>query len=122
MGVRFTVDDDELDRKFDQLADLGAAVRPLERILAQQYAVGQAAVHVQTGSLRNSEKIGSKLVGGRWEGEIAFGGESDGFPNDPVVYAAYEAARGSAHDFTQPIRRLSGRYLQAVRDHLTGRP
>lgn len=121
MRVQFTVDDRAEHAEFDRLLQLGPAVARLEQILTLQFQAGQAAVHVDTGSLRASEEIDSDFTGGRWTGTVAFGGPSPGFPNDPVVYAAYEAARGGLHDFTVPITRQSGRYRQAMREHLRGR-
>lgn len=121
MTVRFTADDSQLQAEFDRLTDMGPAITRLEQVLSLQYQAGQVAVHVDTGSLRASEEIDSDYAGGRWAGQVSFGGPSPGFPNDPVVYAVYEAARGGAHDFTIPITRLSPRYRAAVRAHLRGR-
>ena len=121
MSVRITVDDTAQTAEFDRLLNMGAATTALERILILQFAAGQAAVHVDTGSLRGSQEIDSDYAGGRWVGVISFGGASPGFVNDPVDYAIYEAARGGAHDFTLPITRQSGRYRAAVRAHLAGR-
>lgn len=121
MSVRISVDDRQQEAEFDRLLDMGRATADLEKVLALQFAAGQAAVHVDTGSLRGSEEIDSDFAGGRWTGIVSFGGASPGFVNDPVDYAIYEAARGGRHDFTIPITRQSGRYRQAVRRHLRGR-
>lgn len=121
MSVRVHVDDDQQDREFRRLLDMGPVTTELERILALQFAAGQAAVHVDTGSLRGSQEIDSDYAAGRWSGQISFGGASPGFANDPVDYAVYEAARGGTHDFTMPIYRQTGRYRQAMRRHLRGR-
>lgn len=120
MTVRFSLGDD-WEREQDRLMDLGRVVVECERTLALQFSAGQAAVHVITGSLRGSEEIDSDFAGGQWTGVISFGGPSPGFQNDPVRYAAYEAARGGPHDYTIPIYRQSGRYRAAMRDHLRGR-
>lgn len=121
MSVHIRVDDRDQQAEFDRLLDMGRATTELETILALQYAAAQAAVHVDTGSLRASEEIDSDYLAGRWVGQVSFGGPSPGFVNDPVVYAVYEAARGGPHDFTIPITRQSHRYGQAVRRHLRGR-
>ncbi len=121
MSVRFGTDDTAQTREFDRLLNMGAATAALERVLALQFAAGQAAVHVDTGSLRGSQEIDSDYAGGRWAGVISFGGASPGFVNDPVDYAIYEAARGGHHDFTLPITRLSPQYHDAMRAHLRGR-
>lgn len=121
MTVAFRVDDRQAEDEFDRLTNMGGAKAALEKILALQYAAGQAAVHVITGSLRASQEIGSTYTAGRWTGQVGFGGDSGGFENDPVRYAVYEAARGGSHDFTIPITRLTGRYRAAVRAHLRGR-
>lgn len=121
MTVRMHVDTSAADREFDRLADMGAATTRLEQILAAQFAGMQAATHVITGSLRGSEDIDSDFRAGRWVGQIVAGGASPGFPNDPVVYAVYEAARGGAHDFRVPVEARSHGYGQAMRAHLRGR-
>lgn len=118
MSVRLTVDDSAQTAEFDRLLDTGRITGELEKVLTLQFQAGQAAVHVQTGSLRASEEIDSDYAAGRWAGVISFGGASPGFPNDPVVYAAYEAARGGSHDYSLQIIRLSGRYRTAMREHL----
>jgi hypothetical protein len=121
MSVRFDVDDRAQRAEFDRLLDMGKVTTELERILAIQFAASNAAVHVETGSLRGSEDIDSDYTGGRWIGQISFGGASPGFPHDPVVYAVYEAARGGAHDFTIPITTRDQMYARAMRAHLQGR-
>ncbi len=118
MSARFAVDDTALRAEFDRLLDMGAATAALEKILALQWAAGNAAVHVDTGSLRGSQEIDSDYAGGRWAGTVSFGGASPGFVNDPVVYAIYEKARGGHHDFRRPILAMSGQYRIAVRAHL----
>lgn len=121
MSVRFHVDIGEVEREFDRLTDMGAATMRLEQVLAAQFAGMQQATHVITGSLRGSEDIDSDYRAGRWVGQIVAGGPSPGFPNDPVVYAVYEAARGGAHDFRVPVENRAHGYGAAVRDHLRGR-
>jgi hypothetical protein len=119
MNVRVSVDDTAMQAGFDRLLDTGAATAALEKILSAQFQAGQQAVHVVTGSLRASEEIDSDYTAGRWAGQVSFGGASPGFPNDPVVYAGYEAARGGPHDFGEPIAALYPRYRTAMREHLS---
>ncbi len=121
MSVRLHVDDSTQDAEFSRLLNMGPPIDDLERLLAVQFAAAQAAVHVDTGSLRGSQEIDSDYLAGRWHGQISFGGPSPGFVNNPVDYAVYEAARGGAHDFTFPITRRSDLYGAAVRRHLRGR-
>jgi hypothetical protein len=121
MSVRIHVDDREQAGEFDRLTTMGPVLGELERLLAVQFTAAQGAVHVITGSLRASEEIDSDYAAGRWIGQISFGGPSPGFPNDPVVYAVYEAARGGQHDFTVPITARSRDYGTAMREHLAGR-
>lgn len=71
----------------------------LERVLAEAFDLTQEDVHVDTGSLRGSATTMSSFSGTVWEGVLEYGGASPGFPNDPVDYAAFEEARGGAHDF-----------------------
>lgn len=120
MSIRMHVDDTEATREMDHLLNLAGPIEHLERILAEQFQAGQAAVHVITGSLRASEEIDSDYRAGRWAGQVSFGGPSPGFPNDPVVYAVYEAARGGAHDFRIPVQEHGTAYRGVVRDHLGG--
>lgn len=121
MTVRMHVDDSEQDAEFSRLLDIAPAITEHERVLALQFAAGQAAVHVDTGSLRGSEEIDSDYATGRWVGTVSFGGPSPGFENDPVDYAVYEAARGGPHDFTLSYTRLTDMHRAAVRRHLRGR-
>lgn len=76
----------------------------LEALLNAAFADTQARTHVLTGSLKASGKTDSDFDGDEWSGSITYGGElwrtpAPGPPNDPVVYAIYEMARGGEHDF-----------------------
>ncbi len=119
MSVRFSADTSGPDALLDRLARPPADDH--ERLLALQFAAMQAATHVDTGSLRGSEDIGSSYAAGRWEGQVSAGGPAPGFANDPVVYAVYEAARGYPHDFRVAVERLARRHGRLMRDHLEGR-
>lgn len=120
MSLRTSVDTRDVLAELDRLADMGHATYQCERVLAQQYAIGQASTHVITGSLRGSEDVDSDFAGGRWQGRISWGGPSPGNVNNPVDYAVYESARGGHHDFRQPLLRMSGDYLAAVKRHVKG--
>ena len=121
MTVRLSVHDRRQTDELDRLLEMGFATTALERVLARQFAAGQAATHVVTGSLRGSQDIDSSYAAGVWTGTIAWGGPAPGFENNPVDYAVYEAARGGRHDFREPLQRMSDGYRLAVRAHLKGR-
>ena len=118
MGVEFGVDLGEVDRAMTGLLNVGPVLADCEDALDVQYAAGQAAVHVITGSLRGSERATSTYTNGVWQGEVAFGGPSPGKPNDPVDYAVYEMAKGGPHDFRDPIIARSRMYRRALVRHL----
>lgn len=121
MGYRMTVDDSEWERELDRLADLDRPVRECEQLLARQHAATQAAVHVITGSLKASGRSPkSSFAAGRWEGVISYGGPAPGMVNNPVRYAAYEMARGGAHDFRAPAVAYDAEYGRIVARHLDG--
>lgn len=77
----------ELDRLINEPGT--GTVLGLEGVLASTFAATQLTVPVDTGSLRGSGSISSALSPAIWEGELTYGGESGGFPHDPVTYAAY---------------------------------
>jgi hypothetical protein len=86
----------ELKRLQKQRYKAGQA---LDAILGEAFVEAEAAVHILTGSLKNSGDVSSEFTGDKWHGEIAFGGASHGAPKDPVVYAFYEWRRGGSHDW-----------------------
>lgn len=76
----------------------------LEALLNTAFKVTQEKVHIITESLKASGKTDTDFDGDTWTGSIIYGGAlwkvpTPGPPNDPVVYAIYEIARGGDHDF-----------------------
>jgi len=111
----------DVEKEVDRLSD-GPTLEDLlefERVLIQQYRATQAAVHVQTRSLKSSGKMASSHRGNTWEGEITYGGPSEGIHN-PVDYAEYERERDGAHDFLAPAEAISAEYIAAMNKFLGG--
>ena len=116
------VDISDVEKELDRIIDGPGKedIIEFEAVLATQYQVTQQAVHIQTGSLRNSGKISSVSQPEKWEGKIQYGGPSIGFPHNPVKYAEYEQEREGAHDFMEPIYTLDERYGDAMESWLKG--
>lgn len=112
--VGFRLDVTQWMRLAQRMADVGEAVGELEVVLSHAFEDTQEVVHVLSGSLRGSGKVKSSFNGHTWEGEIEYGGGSPGFPNDPVVYAEYERARGGSHDFMAGFDEYQGEFLEAM--------
>lgn len=91
----------------------------LEAVLDAAFEATQAAVHVISGSLRASGKTASDHRDGQWEGSITYGGISPGFPNNPVVYAWYEARRDGQHDFMLSWLDFNEAFAHAVGQAMT---
>jgi hypothetical protein len=120
--IRYIVDTRDVDREVDRLSKVPLAkIMELESFLVTVFQLTQQAVHVETGSLRASGMPSSDVRNEVWEGNITYGGPSLGFPNDPVMYAEYEAARGYSHDFLAPARRMDAQFRDIVIDHVEGR-
>lgn len=125
-----------LDQMIDFVGDVAGppsfrTIGALEAVHAAAFASTQARVHapgnpgsptyVPTGSLRNSGTTDVVTTPTEWEGTIAYGGVSSGFPNDPVEYAIYEMARGGAHDFFGDLPAFFEQYLEAMSKHFEGK-
>lgn len=114
--MRIEVHSKLVEAELERLED-GPGIRDLirfEAVLAAQYTATQAAVHIDTTSLKNSGKQSSShnRTTDVWEGKITYGGPSR--PINPVDYAQYEQARGGSHDFMRPAVKLSPRYLTEI--------
>jgi len=94
-------------------------IAEFERVLTEQFRATQAAVHVITRSLKSSGKLSSDAGQTYWEGEISYGGPSQGIHN-PVDYAEYERERGLNHDFLRPAEALGHEYIAAMNKFLGG--
>jgi hypothetical protein len=100
MGLEIYVDIDDVMDELDRIKHPNfLAYSLLETELAQAYATTQSAVHIITGSLKNSGNTATSMGGDEWTGEISYGGLSPGAINDPVKYAFYEWRRGGMHNF-----------------------
>jgi hypothetical protein len=109
--------DDEVDRLAN--GPTAADLILFETVLAQQFQASQRAVHVVTRSLKTSGKVNSTTRGNSWEGEITYGGPSEGIHN-PVDYAEFERERDGAHDFLAPVKGMSSNYIAAMNAFLEG--
>lgn len=119
--IHIEVLNDEIQREIDRLAD-GPTLNDylaFERVLVSQYAATQTAVHVITSSLKTSGKMNSRFSQSSWQGEISYGGPSEGIHN-PVKYAEYERERDGAHDFLAPARSMDNDYIDAMNHFLGG--
>jgi hypothetical protein len=119
--IRVEAITDGISKEIDRLVDGPTLTDYLEfeRVLMAQYAATQQAVHVITGSLKLSGKTSSSFGQNKWEGEISYGGVSEGVYN-PVKYAEYERERDGSHDFLAPARDLDRLYLAAMNHFLGG--
>lgn len=113
---------DDIDKEVDRLA---AGPKPqdflkFDVVLTQQFQATQRAVHVVTRSLKTSGKSSSDSSGTSWEGEITYGGPSEGSIHNPVDYAEYERERDGNHDFLAPAEALSPGYINAINEFLGG--
>lgn len=120
--VYIEVDVSDVEKELDRIIDgpNTANVIEFESILATQFQITQQAVHIITGSLRNSGKISSRMDNNSWQGEITYGGLSAGAVHNPVRYAHYEQERDGSHDYMESIYKLDSRYGDAVEDWLKG--
>ena len=98
--MQIVADYSDMEREIDRIASMPTAkmLVILEELLLMDFVSTNAATHVETGSLKSSEKMISSQHGDTWEGILSWGGASEGIHN-PVDYAIYEYARGGAHDF-----------------------
>lgn len=78
-------------------------VAELEAIMDTAFAETQAIVHVITGSLKGSGRTHFETKESEWSGDISYGGDSPGFPHDPVTYAGAEMGKGGSHDFLRNV-------------------
>jgi hypothetical protein len=132
--IHLSSDYTALDREIDRLGRMPdfKTVAELDAVLHQGFVKTQAAVHVETESLKASGKESSEVdkLDHAWEGEIEYGGPSLG-PNNPVNYAIYEKARGAGgaggpsdlkgdHDFMAPLPSLHPSYITAIKKGLAG--
>lgn len=90
----------------------------LDTLLQTQFQFTQAAVHIQTGSLKSSGKSDSDATASRWKGFVSYGGPSKGVHN-PVKYAEQELSRGQDHDYMTEATDLSSGYGRIVSDWLS---
>lgn len=123
----------EIDKEIDRVIGMPGpqAKAFLDAVLELGFGVTQAAVHVETGSLKSSgdHKSNVEPFDKKWEGTIEYGGPSLG-PNNPVDYAIYEKARGTHwagpssvkgdHDFFAGLPALHPAWVAAVKAGLKG--
>lgn len=132
--IHIESDYSEIDRELDRLERMpdGKTRLLLDTVLQLGYKETQAAVHIETGSLRDSGKVDSEVnkIDQQWTGEISYGGPSSG-PNNPVDYAIYEKARGVGgaggpsdmkgdHDFMSPLKLMDPMWIAAIKAGMRG--
>jgi hypothetical protein len=130
MTVIIRGDYGDLDRELDRLAGQPTrrTRRRLDAVLHQGFEMTQAAVHTETGALKESGQVESDVdrVANTWEGDITYGSPGE---NGPVDYAIYEKERdvGGAggpsdakgdHDFFAPLETLDAEYRIALMEAL----
>lgn len=88
-------------------------------VLMRNFLATQAAVHIETGSLRASANSDvERSTDTRWEGSISYGGASGGVKN-PVRYAASELfgsspRYGGDHDYLRPTQHIDEELMGPV--------
>lgn len=132
--IHLSSDYTEMDRELDRIGNMPdfKTRLALDTVLQLGFKETQAAVHIETGSLKDSGKVDSSTdkLEHKWEGEITYGGPSSG-PNNPVDYAIYEKARGVGgaggpsdlkgdHDFISPLMLMGPMWVAAVKAGLKG--
>ncbi len=119
--IRIDLFSDGIGPEVDRLSN-GPTLSDLlnfETVLQNQFNATQSVVHRITSSLALSGKLSSSVKNNSWEGEITYGGQSEGIHN-PVDYAEYERERDGAHDFFRPLEGLSEGYVAALESFLRG--
>lgn len=114
-GIRINSDYRQLEREADRLAKLPNVKSEalLNSVLSAGFKATQAAVHIDTSSLKFSGKKESLTHGKTWEGVISYGGITTGI-NNPVDYAIYEKRREGTHDFFEPLKALDALWVKAI--------
>lgn len=117
--MKIIADYSEMDAEIERIASMPTAEMTgvLEELLAMDYASTNAATHVETGSLKSSEKMTSSVGDADWEGTLEWGGASGGVHN-PVKYAIYEHARGGAHDFMANATLSQYKWIEKILEEL----
>jgi hypothetical protein len=87
----------------------------LDDVLADMFDLSQALCPVRTGSLRNSGTTATEVEDDIWQGQMTYGGDSPGYPNDPVVYAGYvRNYYGAASWFDMSVVAYENQFGQAA--------
>jgi hypothetical protein len=109
----------EVEREISRLEKMPdpRMVALLNTVLEFGFSETTSAVHIDTGSLKESGKSEHEKRNDEWEGSFTFGGPSTG-PNNPVDYAIYELARGDEHFFLSPAMTLGPLWETAIRTGL----
>lgn len=113
--IRIKSDYSHLDRLLDKVGSAPTAkgVQALEAMNRLALTEMQLSTHVDTSSLRFSEKESSEEGRNSWTGTLTAGGSTLG-PKADVDYAIYEKARGGEHDFTASQALLAPAWAAAV--------
>lgn len=122
MASSFTQDDGKAIAELERLGNPGFELAGLlESQIHTMFNDTQSIVHVVTGSLRGSGAVETRwLPDNIWEGEITYGGDSPGFPHNPVTYADQERGRGGEHDFFRTMPEESARIEVVISEFLHG--
>ena len=109
------------EREFDRLESMPdyKTQVALFGVLREGFVLSNADTHVDTGSLKASEKAKGDVdkATHTWTGTLTWGGPSTGI-NNPVDYAIYEKARGGDHDFTHSLDLLHVKWVLAMKGGL----
>lgn len=109
--IRIESDYSELEREFLRLEALPfGAKAELDTALMFGATQASALVHVDTGKLKASQKVSSRVTKNTWIGKFSFGDRAKG-----VDYAIYERARGGHHDFLSGVHLLKPVFVEAIK-------
>lgn len=114
--IRVEVNGRDADRELRRIQDGfdGPDLLAMAAVLAQNFALTQRDVHIDTRSLQPSGQQNiEKSTGSGFKGEISYGGETSG-PKNPVRYARFEQQRGGSHNFMRATAEIDEQYLAVV--------
>jgi len=94
--IHIEVDDSEVRNELNRLIEgpKEVTIGEFEAMLIAATAMTEAAVHIETGSLKSTVHPDSSFEPLRWQGAVRAGGAAPGMPRDPAFYGVYELARG----------------------------
>ncbi len=130
--VSISVDTSQVDRDLIRVGDGPDKRHHLQfsQVLDRQFLEISALIHVVTGSLKDSGRVGGRARReGGWEGQIVWPGVGaadldpvPGPPRDPSRYAEYEYNKAGNHDWLRNSYNGDPGYVDVIKDFLRGTP